>query len=81
MNFMNYAEMNLQELEARVKALRSLCHQLDPYSPLEESTIERLKEFNIDSSRDPFTLTNQLLLLMEGALEELQARTSNNSLH
>ncbi len=69
-----YAEMNTRELETRIKVLRSLCDQLDPYSPLEAETKNRLKELNINPINDPFALTNQLLLLMEDALEELESR-------
>ena len=72
-----YSEMKIEELKARIEILRSLCDQVDPYLPLNPMAQKRLRELKIDLLDDPFALTNQLLLLMEDALEELSLRSSS----
>ena len=63
-------EAHLGKLEGRIQVLRSLCQEIDPYTPLKSEVREQLKELGIDDGEDPFALTNRLLLLMEDALEE-----------
>ncbi len=55
----------------RIQVLRSLCQEIDPYTPLPSEVRQRLRELGIDAEEeDPFALTNRLLSLMEDALEE-----------
>ena len=71
----DYGQMELQDLEKQIEFLHTLCQELDPYAPLEEKTKESLKKLKIDpDNKDPFALTNQLIVRMENALEELQSR-------
>ena len=60
-----------EELEKKVALLRSLCDRINPYAPLSPKVQKQLKSLGVTPEGDPFALTNQLLLLMEEALEEL----------
>ena len=71
---MNYSEMTLDQLNARANILKELCHELDPYAPLQEKDIKKLAGVGIDHIEDPFHLTNILILYVEDTLEEISKR-------
>ena len=57
-------------LNKMIKELKSLCDKLDPYSGATEEQKVVLSKYHILPDTDPFTMTNQLLVLMEDALGE-----------
>ncbi len=62
------------ELKKKATALKKLCQGLDPYAPLSALQKKKLTNLGVQNLEDPFQLTNQLLLLLEDALEELETR-------
>lgn len=56
----------------RIKELRSLCFEVDPYSGISSDQIEQLKRYGITDFSNPFLITNQLLMLLDEAEEELK---------
>lgn len=66
--------MNLQSkkkiLEKKISILKKMCHEIDPYRPLDPQTIEQLQSFDLHRIIDPFVLTNKLLLKLEDSILE-----------
>ena len=62
------------ELDQTITLLRELCDQIDPYATIDDETGKKLQSVSIMKWDDPFVLTNQLLLLMENAIEEQESR-------
>ena len=70
----DYSKMSLNDLEKRAEVLKHLCHHLDPYSPLSQGELKQLEEVGIETTEDPFHLTNILILYVEDTLEEISRR-------
>lgn len=70
----NYSDMTLSDLQKRADILKDLCHRLDPYEPLQDEDLVRLKSIGIHHIDDPFHLTNTLILYVEDTLEEISKR-------
>jgi hypothetical protein len=64
-------------LNEKVEKLKFITDQLDPYKPLPEVMRLALKEFHLDHEKDPFALTNKLIILLEDALNELHELKQN----
>ena len=60
------------QLEKKIKNLKRICDQIDPYSPVPDKFKKDLSSFNIDKWNDPFALTNQLIVLLEDSIEKLE---------
>jgi len=58
-------------LEEEISSLQKICQDLDPYAPLSNEVKCELQRFGIYEFTDPFTITNQLLVTMEDAIEKL----------
>ena len=65
-------ENKLRSLEHRVEELHCLCQEIDPFSKLDAERLKQLEKLGITPTDDPMVLTNQLLTLLEGAIEELE---------
>lgn len=65
-----WSKLDDRWLTRKINLLKKLCDEVDPWSPLPPEQIAALEKFQIVSTEDPFQLTNQLLLLLEDALEE-----------
>ncbi len=77
-NLLRNHEEYLLALEVKIAGLKELCQDLDPYSPLTDLTKSKLQAFGIKDLENPFTITNQLLLLLENAIsEQLKLRLKN----
>ena len=59
-------------LEEKIESLKELCDTLDPYLPICLETKEELLALGVKDLDNPFSITNQLLLLMEDSIIELQ---------
>lgn len=66
--------MTIDQLNMRAEILKQLCHELDPYAPLEEDDLKKLASVGITEIEDPFHLTNILILYVEDTLEEISKR-------
>ncbi len=66
------------ELKKKAAVLKKLCQELDPYAPLGARQKKKLASLGVNNLDDPFQITNQLLLLLEDALEELEARQARH---
>jgi phage terminase large subunit-like protein len=67
-------QMSLEELNSRAEILKRLCHELDPYAPINEEDTKALHAMGITQTDDPFHLTNILILYVEDTLEEISKR-------
>lgn len=63
----------IRELEELIETLNIVCSTLDPYRPITESMKAQIEDLNIAFTEDPFNLTNQLVVLLEDAVEELHS--------
>ena len=68
-----YKNISTKKLEKRVHELKNLCQELDPYSDISKHHISILEKYDVEI-HNPFAITNKLLLLLEGSLEELERR-------
>lgn len=59
----------LKELDQKLKLLRELARELDPFQGVSPKDQRKLKKLGIPMSDDPFRLTNHLLKELEDALE------------
>ena len=53
------------ENEEKKAMLRKICKDLDPFSPIPEESKKVLEFFGIKDFSNPFSLTKDLLLLLE----------------
>lgn len=67
-----YTENRMRLLEERVSKLNNLCSVLDPYQEIPENIKSALLEFHITDTSNPFEVTNKLVVLLEGSIDELQ---------
>ena len=58
-------------LEARIKSLSDLCNELNPYAEISNDLKLKLLNYNIVDLSDPFKITNQLLIFLEDAIDDL----------
>ena len=65
-------EGQLSLLKNRAKILRGLCHRIDPFREISHEDRELLAELGDFDYRDPFSLTNRLILMTEDTLEEIR---------
>lgn len=65
----HFTKLNAIELEDFIIKLNQLCRKIDPYAEITQKQKELLKEFGIFQFDDPFLLTNQLVALLEDAIE------------
>lgn len=63
-------ESYLLNLESRIQKLKSLCQDVDPYGQMSDKIIADLNEVGITETYDPFSITNQLLLMLEDSIQE-----------
>lgn len=63
----------IKELEELIETLNTICSTLDPYKPMNEAMKAQIEKLNIVVTEDPFALTNQLVVLLEDAVEELHS--------
>ncbi len=66
-------ELSLSELHERISQLEYLSQNFDPFGSKDDFN-DVLKVFSLETLEDPFALTNQIIFLLENALEELQKR-------
>ncbi len=66
-------EERILELQELIESLNQICSNLDPYQPISDNMKLSLEKLNIVMTDDPFTLTNQLVVLLEDAVEELHS--------
>ena len=65
-------KLRLEELRVKVAKLNALASDLDPYQPLSEENQNELKSLGVLRLDDPFAITNQLVVILEDAIDELQ---------
>lgn len=58
-----------KKLDFLILELRSICNDIDPYSELTAEMKNRLMAVNITDFTNPYLLTNQLIFMLENALE------------
>lgn len=68
-----------QELTTFIEKLNSICQHLDPYHPLSDKDSLALLELGIAKHDDPFELTNNLVKMLEDAIEEKMSRENKNN--
>jgi hypothetical protein len=56
-----------------IQKLRTLCSQLDPFSPLSPENESFLRQIGIKDLENPYELTNQLVKMMEDLIEDSEA--------
>lgn len=66
-------EKRIKELQELIETLNTVCSNLDPYKPISGPMKETIEKLNIVVTDDPFALTNQLVVLLEDAVEELHS--------
>ena len=59
-------------MKNRAEILRGLCHRIDPFREISREDKELLAELGDFDYRDPFDLTNRLILMTEDTLEEIR---------
>lgn len=64
--------MNIEELENKAKNLSDLCKLINPYEKLSKDTRDELFNLGIVNFEDPFSITNELLILMEELEEKIK---------
>ncbi|MBH47162.1 MAG: hypothetical protein CME71_03225 [Halobacteriovorax sp.] len=64
-------KLQLEMLKSKVERLNELAGELDPYQPISQEIQEELKSLGILVLDDPFKLTNQLVVILEDATEQL----------
>ena len=62
-------DLTPQQLEELITKLNCLCLEIDPYNELTSTQKETLNSVGIYQFDDPFLLTNQLVALLEDAIE------------
>ena len=62
----------IKSLEKTIQELSILCKDLDPYATISKEHIKLLKKHKITDTKNPFTITNKLLLMIEDSIEELE---------
>lgn len=77
-NLVPSKQKQVERLESLIEKLNFICSNLDPYNPIPSTMREMIKELDIVKIDDPFTLTNQLVVLLEDAVEELHSLDSKN---
>ena len=65
------------DLESKIKNLKILCDTLDPYAKISLDKKSELLSLGIKVLDNPFTITNQLLLMMEDSIVELEKLKNN----
>jgi hypothetical protein len=68
-----FADEKIIELELKISKLRYICENVNPYAEIPDEMQSKLKEIGIKDFSNPFTFTNNLILLMEDAIEELES--------
>lgn len=61
--------------QEKFNLLHYLCQNLDPYQEISSEMKEMLKKVGITELSDPYEITNQLILMMEDALNKKQDTT------
>ncbi|MFX3675428.1 MAG: hypothetical protein ACN6I6_00170 [bacterium] len=64
-------KLQLEMLKSKVERLNKLAGELDPYQPLSQEVQDELKSLGVLVLDDPFKLTNQLVVILEDATEQL----------
>ncbi|MGB0452846.1 MAG: hypothetical protein ACPGJV_03955 [Bacteriovoracaceae bacterium] len=67
-----FLEKKLGFLEGEIERLNQLCETIDPYSELSEEQVLELGAIGINEVKDPFHVTNQLVVKLEDAIQEFQ---------
>lgn len=62
---------SIKLLEAKIETLGAICNEINPYAEISDEQKMKLMNFNIVDFHDPFKITNQLLMLLEDAIDEL----------
>ena len=71
-------ERYILELESKINKLKSLCQVIDPYSQMSDKILANLEDVGITETYDPFSITNQLLFMLENSIQEhLSLRLKN----
>ena len=61
------------QIKTKISRLNNLCHHINPYEELPVKIKNELSYFKIHDIKDPFSITNKLILLLEDSIEELQS--------
>lgn len=77
-NLVPSKQKRVERLESLIEKLNTICSNLDPYNPIPSKMRAMIEELDIIKIDDPFTLTNQLVVLLEDAVEELHSLDSKN---
>ncbi|TNF03765.1 MAG: hypothetical protein EP326_02050 [Deltaproteobacteria bacterium] len=71
-------DARIKQLQELIETLNQICSNLDPYQPIAPAMKQSIEKLNIVVTDDPFTLTNQLVVLLEDAVEELHSLDSRH---
>ena len=67
-----FIENRLKLVSHKVEVLNKLCTNLDPYTNIPAACQKELNNLGIFELKDPFVVTNKLVILLEESVEELQ---------